>query len=262
MVSQGNFDHLALTNITTNVSSAPSQRCREALSTTSSTHPSDYMSDLITPALSPIAQSTISFIHEYPERVATMPMPVRKPGNIFSTFRTHINLPTPLFTRTPKSTQPASRSPSVTYNLPNIPVNQLNIDLEAQHSSLVAPTTVSTQIWSGTSLSTQTPHPGTTSTSHIPINTHTHSKNASQDLELELDPMAPKMGTRAYRERERREFEAEKKEMTRVLADNVRVEIGIELLGDDVEENGGENKGKGKEGVVVKKTLERREEEA
>jgi hypothetical protein len=70
------------------------------------------------------------------------------------------------------------------------------------------------------------------------------------------------MGTRAYRERERREFEAEKMEMTKVLADNVRVEMGIELLGDDMEKNGGGNKGKGKEGVVVKKTLERREDDA
>jgi hypothetical protein len=69
------------------------------------------------------------------------------------------------------------------------------------------------------------------------------------------------MGTRAYRERERREFEAEKKkEMTRVLADNVRVEMGIELLDDDREV--GKNSGKGKRGVVVKTRLERREEDA
>lgn len=71
------------------------------------------------------------------------------------------------------------------------------------------------------------------------------------------------MGTRAYRERERREFEAQKKEgkkeMTKVLADNVRVEMGIELLDD---EEVGKNSGKGKEGVVVKARLERREEDA
>jgi len=136
----------------------------------------------------------------------------------------------------------------------------------------VAPTTVSTQIWSGLSpSSTQTPHPGTPfpppyssthSHTNTNTNTNTHSNNASQDLDFDLDPTAPKMGTRAYRERERREFEAQKegkKEMTKVLADNVRVEMGIELLDD---EEVGKNSGKGKEGVVVKTRLERREEDA
>jgi hypothetical protein len=66
------------------------------------------------------------------------------------------------------------------------------------------------------------------------------------------------MGTRAYRERERREFEREKEVgMTRVLADNVRVEMGIELLGEE-----GKGKEMGKEGVVVKTSLLRREEDA
>jgi hypothetical protein len=68
------------------------------------------------------------------------------------------------------------------------------------------------------------------------------------------------MGTRAYRERERREFErekeAEKKAMMRVLADNVRADMGIESLSEEG------NKGKGKKGVVVKTILERREEDA
>lgn len=45
--------------------------------------------------------------------------------------------------------------------------------------------------------------------------------------------------------------------MTRVLADNVRVEMGIELLGEE-----GKGKEMGKEGVVVKTSLLRREEDA
>lgn len=66
--------------------------------------------------------------------------------------------------------------------------------------------------------------------------------------------MLPKLGTRAYRERERREKERresrEKETMTRVLADNVRVELGLPMQGHE------------HSGVAVKKEMVRTEEAA
>lgn len=69
-------------------------------------------------------------------------------------------------------------------------------------------------------------------------------------MDTDLDPHAPRLGTRAYRERERREMAEERKMRTIIVPADMAGEIGTGLDG----------RAEGMEGVVVVRTLERRVE--
>ncbi|TVY34542.1 Pheromone a factor receptor [Lachnellula subtilissima] len=122
--------------------------------------------------------------------------------NFLSSFRTHINLPFPFhFSFTSHQQPPITQVQRRYLN----PVMLPNIDLESQYpqssgrpgtriplpSPISTQSTVSTSIWSdGTSITTSAPP------KHVPETVDEY-------------PSSPKMGTRAYRERERRERELE-----------------------------------------------------
>ena len=90
-------------------------------------------------------------------------------------------------------------------------------------------------------------------TTNNTVETNIWSGSLNEDEEE--DSASPKLGTRAYRERERRKKERresrEKDTMSRVIADNVRVELGLPLQ--PPQEQGG---------VTVKKEMVRKEESA
>lgn len=171
------------------------------------------------PSVSPIAEIP------RPERVRTNPHYRR---NVFSTFRTHINLPFALFsTSSQRNAIPESESQ---YGIQHQHAASIDLQSQSQAHSIspsqndfsYATNSVETNIWSG------------------------DNDNES------ADPAAPKMGTRAYRERERRDKEKrdsrDKAHMTRIVADNVRVEVGLPLQGSG--------------GVEVRRELIRSEEAA
>lgn len=68
------------------------------------------------------------------------------------------------------------------------------------------------------------------------------SINEESDKDIDIDPLAPEMGTRAYREREKREMlrrkmdeskegkESDNEMVKKVIADNVVFEMGMETL--------------------------------
>ncbi|TVY39097.1 Pheromone a factor receptor [Lachnellula occidentalis] len=154
-----------------------------------------------------------------------------KRRNFLSSFRTHINLPFPIHSRfTPHRSSPTTQVQREHLN----PIILPNIDLEAQyprssaHPGLRIPlpspvstrSTVSTNIWSdGTAIATPT------SSKHIPETVGEY-------------PSSPKMGTRAYRERERRERDLEavmEEDRGRATEDGVVVQRIIERRESSVE---------------------------
>jgi hypothetical protein len=145
---------------------------------------------------------------------------------LFSAFRTHINVPfplfTPLFTSSSMKSTDSTRARRTSTNNTDVE-KQVHVNYDTQHA-ITTSSPVETNVWSG-------------------------------DDEHELDPSAPKMGTRAYRERERREMlkreSREKNEVARVLPDN-HVDMGLPLHGYEAEHGG----------VEVKREFVRKEEGA
>lgn len=134
---------------------------------------------------------------------------------LFSAFRTHINVPfplfTPLFTTASTKSAPSTQARRTSTNSADLE-KQAYINDPTQHA-ITTSSPVETSIWSG-------------------------------DDDEELDPNAPKMGTRAYRERERREMlkrESREKNEARVIRDEVVVDMGLLIQG-EVEHGGVEVK--------------------
>jgi hypothetical protein len=173
-----------------------------------------------------------------PSGASTLDIPRPEPAttnpyhhcNVLSTFRTHINLPFALFSASNKSNAiPEPKSQSRTQHQHTASAHRVHLQPQpqahsispSQHAISYPTKTVETIIWSG-------------------------------DDDESVDPASPKMGTRAYRERERREKQKresrEKAQMTRGVADNVRVEFGL-----PIQDSGG---------VEITKELVRSEEAA
>tara|TARA_R110002060_G_scaffold61844_1_gene71286 strand:+ start:80 stop:646 length:567 start_codon:yes stop_codon:yes gene_type:complete len=147
-------------------------------------------------------------------------------------------------------------------------------------SSVPSHTTICTNIWSApsSSASASVQEPAV-AISHTPLHARTRTKSEI-DVEDEgsIDPHFPKMGTRAYRERERREFAAstasatstpsssasstpkKKDKQMRVYADNVHQELGMHVLAPA--HLAKEDKNEGIAGVIVTRSLEVKEERA
>lgn len=144
---------------------------------------------------------------------------------LFAAFRTHINVPFPLFT--PMFTTSSAKSPNNCTSGPKTrrtSSNSANFGNQAHtdptQNAITTSSPVETNIWSG-------------------------------EDDDELDPNAPKMGTRAYRERERREMakrESREKNEARVIPDEVNVNMGLPIQGPG--------------GVEVKREIVQKEEDA
>ncbi|CZR54625.1 uncharacterized protein PAC_04509 [Phialocephala subalpina] len=203
----------------------------------SSTVPSNYTaSDIIAPAPPTFSESrypieTFDFSVPAPE-----PTPTPQRPN-FSTFRTHLHVPFPLFgyrsTSSPvdNGTQTQLRDLEAQYpTSSNFPRRTFSIPVSIPGAG----TTVQTNIWSPAPLASPT-----STTSHAKV--APMSINEESDEDIDIDPLAPKMGTRAYREREKREMqrrrmeerqlEKESEKINKIMADNVKVELGMETLG-------------------------------
>jgi hypothetical protein len=139
---------------------------------------------------------------------------------MFSAFRTHLNFPFPLFSSS--SAKPVSAPATIFHS---VDLEKQDRAVEEDPHPFTTDNTVETNIWSGS----------------------IHDEERDGEL-------SPKLGTRAYRERERSEKERresrEKDTMTRVVADNVREELGLPMQG---QEHGG---------VAVKREMIRKEEAA
>lgn len=151
----------------------------------------------------------------------SIPSLVSRPFGAFSFFRTSLNLPLPLFSSKHKAENP-------------------QIDLEAATPSrrekglslTATPTTIRTNIWS--------------CSSGLAASASKTQSQAQGHGNEDIDPFSPKLGSRAYRERERREMEAQQKRSS--------------VSGVGVSERQDVCQGYEKEGVVVKTLMERKEE--
>ena len=147
---------------------------------------------------------------EAPELAVNLPHAHR---GLFSAFRTHISVSFPLFAPVvTASTKPIA--------LRRTSANKIDLEKQAHINNLAQPaitasSLVETKIWGG-------------------------------DVDDDLDPNAPKIGTRAYRERERREMIKRecrgKREIPRVLPDNVHVGMDLALQDSETEHGGVEVK--------------------
>ncbi|KAK0100409.1 a-factor receptor [Cadophora gregata] len=236
---------------------------------------------------------------------STTPLQSSLHRGVFSMFRTHMNLPFSAFasSKPASKVKPTSKSReqaemSIITSRHDQATTNKEADLEAQGptaksfpiawprrtSATPSHTTVSTNIWSPGSTS------GTPSSSSQQPKTSTVSHTLAHSPKLFIatidndegffDPHSPKMGTRAYRERERREFAASvstaskitlpvstspRKELqTRIYADNVHQELGMQILAPTETIEGGRKEGKksdqGMRGVIVTKSLDIKEE--
>jgi len=162
------------------------------------------------------------------DHVSPVQNPAIAPRGVFSFFRTGLNLPSPLFS----SSKTSAKDRSEKKDLDTASSIRQEKGLSLTNNS----TTISTNIWSNTASSAT---PKTQSASRI-----------HKDDDEEIGPLSPKLGSRAYREREKREVEAEEKSC------GTRNGSG----------HGGCKHetchGCGKEGVLVKTLMERREEVA
>lgn len=219
-----------LTRVATE-SSEPDYLRRKTSSPNSSNAPSSSITDVISPA-PPAFFEPVSVVE---------PLQISEPAvtsshrNFFSTFRTNLNVPFPLFGRsTPSRLHVGTQT-------------QMQ-DLEAQYptyprrTSSIPSTTTQTSIWSGPGPVTPSIH------THVHANSHVSSTSPPIDQEDEdqladLDPLAPKMGTRAYREREKHEMlrrkedearkEKERQKAASIIADDVKIEMAADTKGSD-----------------------------
>ncbi|KUJ12930.1 uncharacterized protein LY89DRAFT_721757 [Mollisia scopiformis] len=148
------------------------------------------------------------------------------PRNLFSSFRTHLNVPIPLFGSRSAPSQAHTGKQTQLYDL-----EAQRFDIPRRGSGVIIPT-VKTSIRSGPAPFVL-PH-----ATSVPAAIH-------EEEDEDIDPLAPKMGTRAYREREKREMQRRKDEekVAKVIADDVKVEMG------------GGSVGKGKEFASVIKIV-------
>ncbi|KAE8449135.1 hypothetical protein EG329_008519 [Mollisiaceae sp. DMI_Dod_QoI] len=230
--------HGTLTGLT-RIPTGPDNLRKKATSPDSSTVPSSYMSDIISPA-PPIFAEPVYPIE--PLQLSEPDVPTSHRRNFFPTFRTHLNVPFPFFGH-------RSATSSQVHTGTQTQVQ----DLEAQNLSAYP---------------TRTSSMPRVSHQHHCANQHLEqpvpmSIDEVDDEDIDIDPHAPKMGTRAYREREKREMqrlkeeesEQEKKEQkaSKIIADNMNIEKGMEVLGWNAKPTPKEEKN---EGVRVVKSFE------
>ncbi|CZT50465.1 uncharacterized protein RSE6_11453 [Rhynchosporium secalis] len=261
--SQGTFS-----NTTTSLSHAPTN------TSNFSTFPLNQSfntgnADIISPAPSHFNDSHFNFSNSpttpsHPEILPPLPTtlapktPLKAHKGILSLFRTHLNIPFNDFTfasspslSSSEATNSSSRSqqPEPT-NLSSTSRSAFDIEAQKKNPSWLHgtsamptqnPTTVSSKIWSG-------PGPASfLSLSQSQIDKDTEAI----DFSIHAPPCggdSPKMGSRAYRERERRELaqsttqslssssptksshETKKENQTRFFAANVHRELGMDIL--------------------------------
>lgn len=216
--SHATFDTLVLATLTSNVSSNSNKQ--ESSAGETSGFQSFFDADAITAAPLPFEPTATLAPIQAPEPVAT-------PQNrgFLTTWRTHLHLPFPCF-----STLSVDKGK----------------DIEAQPTSRISsvshitnpPTTVSTTIWGqpfaqGASVQTTT-------------KSHTSQLSAStlHSIDESIDPLSPKLGSRAYRERERREMERERREareavLAKKIAENAELGgVVVKTMSIEVREEG------------------------
>jgi hypothetical protein len=179
------------------------------ITSTTSTRPSTRHSDLIN--LLPPTTHLIPCKEEesLSEREVQVPEPVHH-RTIFSAFRTHITLPLPFF----------HKKRTTTSNADN--------DIESQPQSYTSARRISAPSANPHHFLDATQRTIETSIGSGP--TTSHSAHHDEDS---IDPLSLKLGSRAYRERERRESDGlkekeGKKERSRVVADEVVVSTALD----------------------------------
>ncbi|KAL2074949.1 hypothetical protein VTL71DRAFT_8729 [Oculimacula yallundae] len=263
--SQGTFTHTttSLSHIPTNTSLAPSFNHQTQNSTFSiftrlsyqqySNAAPDADVDAITPAPSHFNESSsglspTSTTYLHPHREIQTPSPTSTQSTlsghrgIFSVFRTHLNIPSNIFATSPspaKTTKAtSSRAEMVTH--PSQSVSDIEVQTQSRNpyyprrpssipSQNTTTTTVSSKIWSKAA--------------------------ADHKPSCNCDPHSPKLGTRAYRERERREL----KTSSHLVSEDRGVLVGSSL--NTQAKQGGEMMEKkdgagGMGGVLVRRSLD------
>ncbi|KAG4440712.1 hypothetical protein IFR05_003806 [Cadophora sp. M221] len=333
--SQDTFSNTTLSHIPTSTSTAPSLLHNFTKYTTATSpnsghqsptsyfahHQHGHFDDKITVASSRYGDSNMSpttLVHPQTPS-STTPLQSSLHTGIFSMLRTHLNLPFNAFTssRTSSKANSSSRDQAEMSVINSRQVNSEK-DIEAQYansnihtsswprctSSIPSHTTIRTNIWSSPPSPAFVSKSNTLSNAHPgsqPKPTATHPSHAhniaivNEEYDESIDPHTPKMGTRAYRERERREFAAsslqpstsnststpastststsdKKIEHSRIRADNVHQELGTNILlshpqaaqpGEKKKKiKGNEGTGMGMGGVVVRRSLDIKEERA
>jgi hypothetical protein len=154
---------------------------------------------------------------QYPEPAIYSNVPPNTYTNALSSFRTHLNLTFPLFHFSTRQNAPRYISSQINTNFrPDTQWQRYPTTTSSQHTFAPNPKAVSTNIWSVSS----TAHPCSP----------TGRVHAQIDEDLKIDPISPEMGTRSYRERERKQTESRKSGSherggARVIADDVRVDM-------------------------------------
>jgi hypothetical protein len=211
--SQGTFSSMGLTAIASNT---PSQ----SGAANSTTFRSFFDEDDIEQGSPARMPEKLPKVIEEPSPTITSP-PLTANRSIFNTWRTHLNMPFPLFQRSSseeaKTTQPEA-STSISVNTSQHSETAPRSKQNSRKSSLAShgylSTTTSTTIWSDPttvhiSEDTKTQKP---SVSHVHVANPSTSSDATTEIDDLVDPLSPKLGSRAYRERERREMERDRKE--------------------------------------------------
>ena len=159
---------------------------------------------------------------EEPSLIVSAPPPVHR--GILGTWRTHLSMPFPFF-RQSSSRKSASTQSGLEALISSITSQYTDSASRNKHnsrkSSLATPTfrttTTSTTIWSDPESfndSTEGLNSQNTTQARIHASHPSDSSDASVEIDDSLDPLSPKLGSRAYRERERREMERNRKEET------------------------------------------------
>lgn len=157
---------------------------------------------------------------EEPSPVATPGIPVRS-GGLLGGWRTHLNLPFPLFLtsqrRNPKQEVVAATDDSQYQRYSHDNTSEICPDSSRQHT-VSSDQSVSTMIWSDpVGVDPERHAQSNTRTtsqaqSHSTASTHGSCPIVENDDEDFYDPLSPRLGSRAYRERERREMEKYQRE--------------------------------------------------
>ncbi|KAK6585684.1 hypothetical protein PZA11_002411 [Diplocarpon coronariae] len=240
--SQGTLENMtALAHTSTATSSI---QLKSPTTPTSTRHPPD-LTEKITPAPAPYdCQPPTSRVSPSVVRLAAAP-PHR---GFFSLFRTHLNLPLDLFASSASHDEDSKTESATPASTSSERAQDLESRAQASSSHRRTPSvpthstaTVSTSIWSSPTPSSHcAPHPLF----------HGRSRSATGSPDDELDPDSPRLGSRAYRERARREAAEEESKSGR-RAEGAPPELGV------VPEAEGSQRGA--EGVVKTTLLERTE---
>ncbi|PBP19916.1 pheromone receptor a [Diplocarpon rosae] len=205
--SQGTLENMtALAHTNTATSSIPLKSRTNSTPTGTPSYPIDITS---APApydcQPPTHHASSSAVHP------TTPPPSR---GVLSLFRTHLHLPFGLFASSPSRREHSNIKASTSASTSNEKAHDLECQAQpspsqTRRTSSVpthSTTTISTSIWSSPKLSS---HFASHSPFHAQLSAATCPESGCPGDE-ELDPHAPKLGSRAYRERERRELAAER----------------------------------------------------